>query len=213
MSACWSTLLAFLHAALTDRATALSAAAATRAAEAAARQEAEADRQCAREETTALRVMMERHAAKAGEARRDMEAWISKHTQLQERLAELSDAQRLAARVVELEVANSQLTDLSSKLQSALTDATAQLEGSLATAADASSRAAAAEASAEQLRAELGVSTPRPRRDMGLLSDLLSARELALVEQALIAGVWGFVCWGWEETMRVLFSTVLRLYS
>lgn len=100
----------------------------------------------------------------------------------------MSGAQQLMDRVSELESTNLQLSEQVTLLQRDLQEASASLHDARGTAEDARARAAAAEEAAEQLRGQLGVSTPRPRRDMGLLSDLLPGEELVLVEQALIAG-------------------------
>jgi hypothetical protein len=188
MRQCWAALRALLAAAVGDRAGALAAADAARAGEAAAGEAAAAARRRAQEETTALRAMMERHAAKAAESKRETQDWIDKHDHLQLQLERLSNAQRLAAQVVDLEAANSQLADEGARLRAALSEANADLEVARSSAEDARRRAEAAEGAAEELEQRLGACTPRPQRDMGLLSDLLSEGELALVEQALIAG-------------------------
>ncbi|WIA09549.1 hypothetical protein OEZ85_008944 [Tetradesmus obliquus] len=50
-------------------------------------------------------------------------------------------------------------------------------------------RGSSAEQQLCEAQQQLLVSTPRPKRDLGLLADLLTAGEAQLVEQALIAGV------------------------
>ncbi|KAI8470981.1 MAG: hypothetical protein J3K34DRAFT_508101 [Monoraphidium minutum] len=189
MAQCWLSLGGMLAAALADRAAALGGAAAAARGEAGARREAEDARQRAREEVTALRVLMERHAAKAAEARREAEAAAEKSAQLEVALARLTGVQHLVERVEELEAANLGLTSDCEQLRAARDAAEAGLAAAEAAAADAARCAAAAEADEGRARARLGASTPRPRRDMGLLSDLLTQQELALVERALIAGV------------------------
>jgi hypothetical protein len=82
MAQCWLALGDMLRAALADRGAALGAAAAARGGEAGARGEVEDTRQRAREEVTALRVLMERHAAKAAEARREKDVFVEKNRQV-----------------------------------------------------------------------------------------------------------------------------------
>jgi hypothetical protein len=108
--------------------------------------------------------------------------------QLEASLACLSDAQKLAARVSDLEAANAALTSDSARLQASLSGAESALAAARTAAEAVWLRCAAAEAAAERAGARAGACTPRPRRDMGLLADLLSEQELGLVEKALIGG-------------------------
>jgi hypothetical protein len=108
--------------------------------------------------------------------------------QLEAALARLTSVQLLVQRVDELETENLRLADSGAVLQKSLNEAQKELSSARCTAEDRAARAAAAEAELARAHEQLGTSTPRPRRDMGLLSDLLSPEELLLVEQALIAG-------------------------
>jgi hypothetical protein len=82
MSQCWATLGDALRAALADRARAGAGAAAASRAAAAARAEVEDVRRRARDEVTALRVLMERHAAHVEQARRETTGWVQKTAQV-----------------------------------------------------------------------------------------------------------------------------------
>ncbi|GBF91767.1 hypothetical protein Rsub_04071 [Raphidocelis subcapitata] len=189
LNALWATGRSLLRVALSERDAAQSAAAGRSAAAAEARGETAAVRRRAQEEVTALRVLMERHEARAAEARREAAACRDKNAQLEAAIAKLSVAQQLAARVEELEAAHAAAAADAARLGAALLDASRALEAARAAEVGATARAEAAEAEAERLAAQLGGCTPRPRRDMGLLSDLLTEAELGLVEQALIASV------------------------
>lgn len=108
--------------------------------------------------------------------------------QLELTIARLSAVQQLVERVEELESVNLRLSNDATQLRASLEAAAAEAAASRAAAESAAARADTADAEAARAREARGASTPRPRRDMGLLSDLLRPDELALVEQALIAG-------------------------
>lgn len=114
--------------------------------------------------------------------------------QLQDLLERLSAAQHLVQRVFDLEEVNSdkamtikRLDNQVKSLQEQAEDLTNQLQSWRA-------RALAAEGVRQDLVQQLECSTPRPKRDLGLLSDMLTPAEAQVVEQALIAGMFGADC-------------------
>lgn len=108
--------------------------------------------------------------------------------QMQDLLERLSGAQQLVQRVFDLENANSQQAATISSLTAKL-EATQQQADELSAQLQQTQQArSSAEALVAHLQEQLGCSTPRPRRDLGLLADLLTEEQALLVEQALIAG-------------------------
>lgn len=82
MAQCWLALGAMLRQVLADREAALAAVAAAQEAAEQSRGDAESARRRALEECTALKAMMERHAGKVAEARRETEGWVEKHAKV-----------------------------------------------------------------------------------------------------------------------------------
>lgn len=135
--------------------------------------------------------------------------------QLQDLLARLSGAQQLVGRVMELETANQQQVVLEQQLRAQLEQRQEELGAMTDREAHWRARAEAVEQLVQQQGQQLGCSTPRPRRDLGLLCDLLEPHQQQLVEQALIAGV--SICegrrrctaavWavGWREFRLLMF--------
>lgn len=108
--------------------------------------------------------------------------------QLQDLLQRLSAAQQLVQRVMDLEAVNQQQQTTISTLQQQLLSSE-QRAGELSSELAAwQARGSKAEQQVAELQQQLRVSTPRPQRDLGLLSDLLTPEESLLVEQALITG-------------------------
>lgn len=108
--------------------------------------------------------------------------------QLQELLKRLSGAQQLVQRVMDLEAANQQQAISMQQLQAQLASKQEQLELTCTPLMHWQGRAQSAEAVAAQQAQQLGVSTPRPKRDLGLLCDLVEQPLQHLIEQALVEG-------------------------
>lgn len=108
--------------------------------------------------------------------------------QLQDLLKRLSGAQQLVQRVLDLE-ASAQQQELSmQQLQAQVADKQQQLEATTTQLAHWQGRAQTAEALGQQQVQQLNCSTPRPRRDLGLLCDLAEPSQQQLIEHALVAG-------------------------
>jgi septal ring factor EnvC (AmiA/AmiB activator) len=108
--------------------------------------------------------------------------------QLQDLLQRLSGAQQLVQRVLDLETTNSQQAASITSLQQQLLSSEQQVGDLSSQLAAWHARGSRAERQLDEAQQQLGVSTPRPERELGLLTDLLTAAEAQLVEQALIAG-------------------------
>jgi hypothetical protein len=108
--------------------------------------------------------------------------------QLQELLKKLTGAQQLVQRVMDLETSNQQQATSIQQLQAQLEDKQEQLELASMQAVQWQGRAQAAEMQMAQQAQQLGVSTPRPNRDLGLLCDLVEQPLQHLIEQALVGG-------------------------
>jgi hypothetical protein len=111
--------------------------------------------------------------------------------QVQDLLAQLTTAQQLIQRVLSLEAANASLQSHVASLQQQLQAALQQQQDCVEEAAAAAAAAAAADAAAGAMRDRLEACTPRPKRGLGILSDLLQPQEQILLEQALVAGAGG----------------------
>lgn len=108
--------------------------------------------------------------------------------QLQDLLQRLSGAQQLVARVLDLETINSQQQTVITSLQQQLAASEQQVAQLSSQLSAWQARGSSAEQQLCEAQQQLLVSTPRPKRELGLLADLLTAGEAQLVEQALIAG-------------------------
>lgn len=108
--------------------------------------------------------------------------------QLQELLKRLSGAQQLVQRVLDLEASHQQQAFSIQQLQFQLDAKQHQLEAASAQVIHWQGRAQAAEGTVQVQTQQLGVSTPRPRRDLGLVCDLVEPPQQQLIEQALVAG-------------------------
>ena len=108
--------------------------------------------------------------------------------QVQGLLAQLTTAQQLIQRVLSLETANSSLQSHVTTLQQQLGAALQQQQDCKEEAAAAVATAATADAAAVAVRERLEVCTPRPKRGLGILSDLLQPHEQVVLEQALLPG-------------------------
>jgi hypothetical protein len=111
---------------------------------------------------------------------------------LQELLTRLSGAQQLVQRVMHLETANQEQAGSIQQLQAQLANRQDQLERTLTQLQGWQGRAQGAEAQAAQQEQQLCVSTPRPKRDLGLLCDLVELPLQQLIEQAVIEGTQQF---------------------
>ncbi|KAF6260393.1 hypothetical protein COO60DRAFT_1637651 [Scenedesmus sp. NREL 46B-D3] len=132
------------------------------------------------DERVALAAIGERHAAKVAAAKRVAEQSEKKTS---------SGAQQLVQRVLDLESTNSQQAASVASLQRQLLSSQQQAQALSGQLAAWQARGGAAEQQLDEAQQQLLVSTPRPRRELGLLADLLTAAEAALVEQAMIAGI------------------------
>jgi uncharacterized protein involved in exopolysaccharide biosynthesis len=108
--------------------------------------------------------------------------------QLQDLLQRLSGAQQLVQRVLDLETINSQQTTSITSLQQRLLSSEQQVQDLSGQLAAWQARGSRAQQQLGEAQQQLTVSTPRPKRELGLLTDLLTSAEAQLVEQALIAG-------------------------
>jgi hypothetical protein len=108
--------------------------------------------------------------------------------QLQDLLQRLSGAQQLVQRVLDLETTNSQQTASITSLQQQLLSSEQQVQDLSTQLAAWQVRGSRAEQQLAAAQQQLTASTPRPKRELGLLTDLLTAAEAQLVEQALITG-------------------------
>lgn len=111
--------------------------------------------------------------------------------QLQDLLQRLSGAQQLVQRVFTLETANTEQSATIKQQEEAIAAQGQRIEELQQQSQAWQSRALSAEGAKQGLAQELRCSTPRPKRDLGMLNDLLTAAEAQLVEQALIAGGYG----------------------
>lgn len=91
-------------------------------------------------------------------------------------------------RVMDLEAANQEQASSIEQLQAQLVSKQDQLERTSTQLQGWQGRAQLAEAQAAQQEQQLGVSTPRPKRDLGLLCDLVEPPLQQLIEQAVIEG-------------------------
>eukprot|EP00878_Enallax_costatus_P033734 GHUV01037287.1.p1 GENE.GHUV01037287.1~~GHUV01037287.1.p1 ORF type:complete len:714 (+),score=230.60 GHUV01037287.1:420-2561(+) len=191
MAQLWLSLRTMLIAALEDRQTAHAAQAAAHAAAAAVREEVDQLRTLQEDEKVALRAISERHAAKAEAAQQQTEQYKQKCDKLQDLLERLSAAQHLVQRVFDLEKEVSDRDTTIKRLGNQVTSLEEQIADLTGQVQTWEKRALAAEAVRQGLEEQLECSTPRPRRDLGLLSDMLTQTEQQMVEQALVAGrVW-----------------------
>jgi type VI protein secretion system component VasA len=108
--------------------------------------------------------------------------------QLQELLKRLSGAQQLVQRVMDLESSGQQQELALQQLRLQLAARDEQLEATSAQLLQWQARAQAAEQQVVQQAQQLGCSTPRPKRDLGLLCDLVEPLHQQLIERALVAG-------------------------
>ncbi len=90
--------------------------------------------------------------------------------------------------MLDLETLNQQQAATATSLQQQLLAAKQQVESLESQLATWQARGVRAEELVADLQQQLGARTPRPRRDLGVLTDLLTAGEAQMVEQALIAG-------------------------
>lgn len=116
--------------------------------------------------------------------------------QLSDLLLRLSGAQALVRRVAELEAAAADQAAALTASTQALCDAQGRCEQLQQQLCAALQRAQTAEAQAEEQAAALRCATPRPRRDLGLLVDLLTHDEAQLAERSLVEGEWDDVVVG-----------------
>jgi uncharacterized protein involved in exopolysaccharide biosynthesis len=130
--------------------------------------------------------------------------------QLQDLLQRLSGAQQLVQRVLDLETTNSQRTTSITSLQQQLLSSEQQVQDLGGQLAAWQARGSRAEQQLDEAQQQLTVSTPRPKRELGLLTDLLTAAEAQLVEQALIAGEQQYPGVRLPDTMSVSCSGLLR---
>jgi uncharacterized coiled-coil protein SlyX len=100
-------------------------------------------------------------------------------------------------RVPDLETANSQQQTSIASLQQQLASSQQQVQDLSSQLAAWQARGSRAEQQLSEVQQQLVVSTPRPKRELGLLTDLLTAGETQLVEQALIAGEQCVLCHRW----------------
>jgi chromosome segregation ATPase len=110
------------------------------------------------------------------------------YVQLQDLLQRLSGAQQLVQRVLDLETTNSQQQASITLLQQQLLNSEQQVAELSSQLAAWQGRGSRAEQQLSEVQQRLAVSTPRPKRELGLLMDLLTAADAQLVEQALIEG-------------------------
>lgn len=109
-------------------------------------------------------------------------------SQLQELLKRLSGAQQLVQRVLDLESSHQQQDFTIQQLQGLLATTKQQLDTASSQLIHWQGRAQTAEGVVQQQTQQLGCSTPRPKRDLGLLCDLVEPLQQQLIEQALVAG-------------------------
>lgn len=109
--------------------------------------------------------------------------------QAEQQLSHLSGAQSIIERSTAAEGAQRAAEAVAAALHYRLDATQAELAVAQQELVTTRARAAAAEEAAASQRQQTGSSTPRPSRDLGPLSDLLSSQEAAMVQAALVAGV------------------------
>jgi multidrug efflux pump subunit AcrA (membrane-fusion protein) len=89
---------------------------------------------------------------------------------------------------MDLEASQQQQALDAQQLQAQVSTKQRELETTSAQLMHWQGRAQVAEARAQQQAQQLGCSTPRPKRDLGLLCDLVDPLQQQLIEQALVGG-------------------------